>query len=352
MNITQKTIAKKAKVSQATVSLVLNGLSDTAIPKETARKVLAAAGKLGYRRRAIPLNKNGSSTKNIGYLISSNSTSIQDFLANPYYARFVSGLTHYSEKNKYRLIMYNKFSLVMQSVLDNQTEGLIVEADLSPQDARMLGKRIPAVFLNWKNADMTLDSVMPDNTGGVKKAVVRLYALGHRNIAFFGMESTSLHAEQRIRGYLEGLKECGLEEIPDYLQLPKPRKKGMEEMEVCANITLKTLMSLENKPTALIAMNDNCALPLIRMAHKHGMRLPEELSVIGFDNRISCRYSTPSLSSIEQPMEEMAKKAMILLLERIENPDKPIESVVFDVELIERESVCENKKKTPVLKNV
>ena len=102
----------------------------------------------------------------------------------------------------------------------------------------------------------------------------------------------------------------------------------------------------------MISMSDNSALSLMRMAHKLGIRLPEELSIIGFDNRVSCRYSVPSLSSIEQPMEEMAKKSMTLLFERISNPDKSIESVVFDVELIERESVCECRIKTPVLKNV
>jgi len=345
MNVTQKTIAKKARVSQSTVSLVLNGLANDTIPEETSRKVLAAAGKLGYQRRTILLKKNGSSTKNIGYFISSKR--VQNFITDPYYARFVSGLTQYSEQNNYHLAIYNTYSQVMQSVLNNLVEGLVVEMGLTSGEAEVLGKRIPAVYLNWKNPEMTMDSVMPDNTGGVRKAVLRLFLLGHRNIAFFGQRSFNIHAEERIRGYYEGLKECGLESEPEYMQLMTVRKGGVGEIEEFALEVLKGWFSLKSRPTAMISMSDNSALSLMRMAHKLGIRLPEELSIIGFDNRVSCRYSVPSLSSIEQPMEEMAKKSMTLLFERINNPDKPIESVVFDVELIERESICECGIKTP-----
>jgi LacI family transcriptional regulator len=86
-------------------------------------------------------------------------------------------------------------------------------------------------------------------------------------------------------------------------------------------------------------------LSFIRVAHKSGIRIPEEFSITGFDNRVSCLYSSPSLTSIEQPMEEMAEKAMTLLHERIKKPYKPIENVVINVELIERESICENRRK-------
>jgi len=324
---------------------VLRGIHNNNVSKETVEKILLLAGNMGYQQRFIPIKNTENSTKNIGYLILS-STRIQDFITDPYYARFVSGLTRYSEKNNCHIVIYNKYSHLIQSVLNKQVEGVIVESPLTREEAKILGQRIPAVFLNWKNQEMTLDSVMPDNAGGIKKAVLRLFSMGHRNIAFFGTRPLELHAQERMKGYCDGLKECGLDVLPEYMQLPEVKKRSVEETEEFAMQTLKTWMSLRNKPTALITMGDMCALPFIRMAHKAGIRLPEELSIIGFDNRISCRYSTPSLSSIEQPMEEMAKKTMVLLLERINNPDKPIESVVLDVELIERESICENRKRS------
>lgn len=344
MKATQKQIARKAGVSQCTVSHVLRGIPHNNVRKETVDKILFLAGDMGYQQRFIPVQNNEKATKNIGYLIIP-STSIQNFVSDPYYARFVSGLSCSSEQNKFNLVIYNNYSHLMQSVLNNQVEGVIVESSLTAEEAKILAKRVPAVFLNWRNQEMTIDSVMPDNTGGIKKAVFRLFSLGHRNIAFFGMRPFELHAEERLAGYRTGLKKCGLDEIPEYIQLPEAKRKCVEEIEEYAIQTLQIWLSLKNKPTALIAMGDMCALPLIRMAHKMEMQMPEELSIIGFDNRISCRYSTPSLSSIEQPMEKMAKKAMSLLLERINDPDKPIENVVFDVELIERESICEKKRK-------
>jgi LacI family transcriptional regulator len=345
MNITQKAIAKKTKVSQSTVSLVLNGCSDGSISAATVKKVLAAAGSLGYHRRAVPLRGNSSTAKHIGHFIEQKS--IEDFTSDPYYARFLSGLTMYSTDKNYNLVIYNNYQKLMGAIHNGQVDGLIIESKISEEEAHLFRKLIPAVLLNWRVKQENLDSVMPDNRGGVKKAILRLFSLGHRNIAFFGMKPFGIHGEERLKGYFEGLKECGLQSFTEYLQLHEAREKTVAEIEESAQRALKILTALKNRPTALIAVSDNSAIEIISQAHKFGISLPDELSIIGFDNRLYCRYITPTLSSIEQPIEEMGKKAILLLFERIASPDKPVENVVFGTNLIERDSICEFRNNAP-----
>jgi LacI family transcriptional regulator len=340
MKTTQKEIAKRTGVSQCTVSHVLRGINNNNVRRETVEKILFVAGDMGYKKRFVPAE---GSTKNIGYLIPQKS--IQGFITDPYYARFVSGLTDYSRDHNYSLGIYNDYAHLMQAVLNSKIEGLVVESQLSAEETKTIAKHIPVVLLNWNDPAVDVDSVVPNNAGGIEKAVMRLFALGHRNIAFFSMRPFSINAEERLKGYYDGLKGCGLEAVPEYVHLPEAKRRGMKEIEEYAMQALRFWRGLGDKPTALVTAGDGYALSFIRVAHKSGIRIPEEFSITGFDNRVSCLYSSPSLTSIEQPMEEMAEKAMTLLHERIKKPYKPIENVVINVELIERESICENRRK-------
>jgi LacI family transcriptional regulator len=344
MKITQKTIAQKAGVSQSTVSLVLNGLSDNNIPAGTVKKVLNTAERMGYRRRAVPLKKDGNHIKNIGYFDFMYDE--QDFTEKQYFPRFVSEIMSVAEKKKYHIAVYKNYSYLMQAVFNNLLDGVVITEWLTEREIKTIKTHIPAVYLNCQIKTVPLDSVMPDNKNGIKKAVSRLYSLGHRNIALFGMKPLHLHSEERMQGYLDAMNEYRLKIREEYIRIPTAKKTGdVREVTDRALQTLKFWHTLKNIPTAVVTFGDCYALSLIKTAGNINLHLPRELSVIGFDNRAYCRYSTPSLSSIEQPMEAMAEKAMNLLSERMANPGKPVENVVFDVELIERESICPNNKK-------
>lgn len=343
MKTTQKEIAKKVGVSQSTVSYVLSGSATNNISRETKEKILFLAGEMHYQKRFVPARNNRRSTNNIGYFIPP--LKIEHFADDPYYTRFLSGLTHHAENDNFHIVMYNKYSHLLQAILDNVIDGVIVEARIGDKEAEYLKSRIPSVLLNWKTVKVLLDSVMPDNVGGIKKTVFHLFSLGHRNIAFFGSEPLYLHSKERVTGYIEGIRECGLEMHPEYMRLPEIKRGGTaEEIEELSAQALQFWRSLKNRPTAVVVIGDTYALPFLKTANRLNFKLPEELSITGFDNRTSCIYSSPSLTSIEQPMEEMAKKSLVLLSERMNNPDKPIENVILDVELIKRESTCENKE--------
>jgi DNA-binding LacI/PurR family transcriptional regulator len=341
MKTTQEEIARKTNVSQCTVSRVLRGKHNSSVRNETVEKILSTAQEMGYQQRFVPLHAVEHSTKNIGYFIPT--LNIRDFTGNSYYARFVSGLTHYSAKNSYRITMYNRYSHLMQAILNNEVDGLVIEARITDSEAEQMKSRIPSVLLNWRTEKMILDSVMPDNVGGIKKVVSYLFSRGHRNIALFGMKPLYLHSEERIRGFVEGMKNCSLEIPPESIQLVSIETWKEEEMVESAFKPLKFWMALKNRPTAVIALGDGSALPLLKTANRLNLKVPDELSVTGFDNTVSCIYSIPSLTSVEQPMEEMAEKALSLLAERINNPDKSVENIVFDVDLIERKSVRDIK---------
>ncbi|MCX7917307.1 MAG: substrate-binding domain-containing protein [bacterium] len=202
-------------------------------------------------------------------------------------------------------------------------------------------EKIPIVFLNYRSEKVSCDYVMPDNKGGIIKAIGYLYNKGHRKISLFGMKPLGIHQKERLEGYIEGLKIFGLEIKEEYINLPERKIGGTEEINEYARQTLKNWFSMKERPTAVITFGDIYALSLIGESAKIGIKVPDELSIIGFDNIINCLYSNPTLTSIEQPLEEMGKKAVELLIERIKNPDKKIEKIIFDVEIIERESVKE-----------
>ncbi len=344
VKITQKVVAEKAGVSQCTVSYVLNGLADNSIPEETIKKVLTAAEEMGYKKRSAHHRRVKNSTKNIACLLPVSTEENSE--VRQYYSRFMSGIVPSAEKSNYYVIVYENYSYLMQAILSNLIDGLIIDANPDEIDLGYIRSCVPTVLLNCRAGRIPMDSVMPDNKKGIKKAVSRLYSLGHRRIALFGMKPMTIHTEERFEGYREGLREFGLKAIDEYIQIPMAEKKTVEEGDECALETLKYWLKLKNKPTAIVTFGDCYALSLIKAAGKMNLRLPEDLSITGFDNIISCRYSVPTLSSIEQPMEEMGKKALMLLSERMNNPGKLVENVTLDTELIERESICENREKS------
>ena len=340
MKTTQKEIARKAGVSQCTVSNVFRGVPNNNVSKSTLQTVLSLAKQMGYQQRFVPVENTKNKTRTIGHYFSH----IDTFFTSPYYARFLTGVTDCAKQNNYNITIFNSYDRLMQTILRNHLDGVILESRGPVEEIRTIAKSIPAVFLNYRNNDIAVDSVMPDNAGGIREAVARLFSLGHRKIAFFSMNPFNLHTEERFKGYCEGMKKCGMEIFPEHTCLPETRKKTVEEIEEAAVKALTSWQKMENKPTALIATGDGYALSFFHAAHRLGIRLPEELSIVGFGNRIPDCYSIPTLSSIEQPMEDMAKKAMALLLERIANPGKPVENIVLGTRLIERESICENRR--------
>ncbi|MEM2117249.1 MAG: LacI family DNA-binding transcriptional regulator [Thermoplasmata archaeon] len=339
--ITQKEIAKKIGVSQTTVSAVLNNNDNIRISNELKKKILEIVSETGYWQY-----KKKNKTGKIAYLVPSYATLPT---SDPYFYRFYSGILGVIKSNKINLVLYHldeKEILFRKDILEN-FDGIIIEERVEDEIVERLKEIKPVVFLNY-TSDISVDSVMPDNKGGIIKAVKYLYERGHTRIGFYGMRPFRIHQEERWEGYKEGLKILGLKYKEVYVILPERIVGGYEELDNYSKKALKTWMDLKDRPTAIVTLGDVYALSLIKQAVKLGIRIPEDLSIIGFDNTTQCELIHPSLTSINQPMEEMGKRAVELLIERIKNPDKKIEKVRFEVEIIERESVFNLNKEVKI----
>ena len=150
----------------------------------------------------------------------------------------------------------------------------------------------------------------------------------------------------RLRGYYLGLEDYKLPLNEEYLRLPACKTQNMQEVEAQALHTLQRWKSLSHPPTAVITYNDVYGLAFIKQAPAAGVKIPEDLSVIGFDNIIACHYVSPPLSSVNQAMEEMGRLSVGLLEKRIqEGKATPFKKIVCGTELIIRESIGGIKKR-------
>lgn len=307
-----------------------------AIPPKTREAVRKACQKLGYTPRFVPAPVTGK-TGNIAYIIPRN---VLSFASNSYYHRFFEGVNRAMKEKDYDffLVTLKEDEMLPAILRKKKVDGLIVEEHVNKKWVKEVSSVLPIVLLNFTLDGVNVDSVMPNNCSGIKKAVFYLYQLGHRKIAFFGMKPLSFHTSERLNGYLEALKISGLSKRKDYIKMPERKRGGMEEVEEFAMEALKSWRDLALPPTAVVTMGDVYALPLLQVARELRVPVPEKLSVIGYDNTRACLYSHPFLTSIDQPMEEMGKAACQLLFERVKTPDRPNKKVVFDVDLVKRES--------------
>jgi len=336
MKVNQKEIAKKAGVSQTTVSFVLNNNKEVKISEETRLKILRIAEEIGYRKFFPPVG-DGFRTGNIGYIIP-----LSLRITDPYYHRFYEGIISVIENNNLNLLLYRiknfKEVLYRPEIIKN-VDGLIIEERIPDEMIEKLKEKIPVVLLNIKTDKVSVDYVMPDNKGGIIKAVKYLYERGYRKIGISGMKPMGIHQKERLEGYYESLKMFGLKIKEEYISFSEREICGIEEANKCAEDTIKRWFSLKEVPDSCVTFNDIYAISLMGACNKLNIKVPDEFGIIGFDNIINCLYTEPGLTSIDQPLEDMGKKAIELLIERIKNPDKRIEKVIFDVELVIRGSV-------------
>jgi LacI family transcriptional regulator len=192
-------------------------------------------------------------------------------------------------------------------------------------------KGIPLVLLGQRSNSFECDSVMVDNRGGAYNAVLHLLEHGHRRIGFMGGPEDSRSHQERFEGYQQAMQAAGLKIEAELLT-------GGNFLYEGGRIAAQQLLSLPNPPSAVFVANDEMALGLIDIASKLGMKLPQEMAVIGFDDIQAAAYSDPSLTTIRQPMKRLGEIATNLLLYRLKERDAPIRHEVFTPELIVRRS--------------
>jgi LacI family transcriptional regulator len=330
MKVSQRDIAKAAGVSQPTVSLCFNKKHKAIISDETRAKVLKIAKELNYA--GLHSTRYKAKTGRIGYVICSRQKNA--IKQSAYLQHLLPSLMGEAEKEHMICTLCTPSNL---ADLSSEFDGIIVEGSLALKEIAKLSLNIPMVVMR---ADPRgVDVVDIDNFGGVLKAIEHLADLGHTRIALFGLGPLHSNTEARVNGYLEGIRRYKLVSNPKYIALPQTIDRTLKEVKVFAEEALDLWVGLAEAPTAIVSIGDVYALPALQAATERGIKIPEQMSIIGFDDDCACQYSHPALTSFREPSEEIGRLAVKFLLDRIENPTAPFKRTIVDVAMVERESI-------------
>ena len=332
--ITIKDIAARAGVSISTVSRVVN--RTVRVDPATEERVHEAIETLGYRPNLLARSFRRRITLTIGLLVPDNS--------NPFFAEMARVIEDAGYKEGYSVILCNSdLSEVKQSdyvdvLLAKRVDGVILTSTglISSQSGTSIVDRIhdanvPCVVLDRDLAGYPVDQVLVDNEEGGRLAGEHLIQLGHRHIACVVGPSDLTPSAGRIAGFRRALGAAGLRLSDEWVI----RGNGRYDGGVAA---VRELLRRDLVFTAIFAFNDEMAIGVIGELQRAGRRVPEDVSVIGFDNIPYASAIYPAVTTVAQPIAEMGTLGVRLLLERIRNPGAPFQRTILSTTLVERES--------------
>ncbi|MFH0940456.1 MAG: LacI family DNA-binding transcriptional regulator [Candidatus Omnitrophota bacterium] len=197
----------------------------------------------------------------------------------------------------------------------------------------MLALGMPVVLMNYMATDMEeASSVSVDNLKGAKTATEYLINLGHEKIAFISGDLITQAAQERLSGYTSSLEKSGIPVKDDYILKGDYSRKS-------ARVAAERILELDQKPTAIFVSSDDMASEVVTVLMENGLKVPDDISVIGFDDDPVCLYGQVSLTTIRQPLKEMAQTAVKELFLKMQDPDRAVNRIVLSPELIIRDSV-------------
>jgi len=329
--VTRNDVATAAGVSPATVSYVINNGPRPVAP-ETHQKVLDVIQSLGYRPNEVARSLRLRRTSTLGLIL-------PDTL-NPYFSEVVRGVEQYAFDYGYTVILcHSDYSVereiqyvnVMQA---ERAAGVIwFPATADPKPALMLADYgIPMVVLDRTVSGIDCPSVLADNYKGGCLATQYLIDLGHRNIGCIARPFELQHSQERVRGFEETLDKNGL------LVDPTRIVRGGFRLEDGRTAAIQ-LMDQHPTITAIFAYNDFMAIGALRAAYERSLRVPQDISIVGFDDIPQAKFTNPALTTVQQPKLEMGKKGAELLLNLINGKPTLKEGLKpLAVQLVIRES--------------
>ncbi|MFA8433068.1 MAG: LacI family DNA-binding transcriptional regulator [Marinifilaceae bacterium] len=330
--VTIHDIAKALKVSGSTVSRALN--NNPRISEKTRKAVREMAEQLGYQPNAIASNLRNSRTNTIGVIIPK--------VSRYFFSSAITGIEEHARERGFNVIICQSNDIkereadCTQTLFASRVDGVISSVSLDSENYDhykvFTNKNIPLVFFDRICDEIETSKVVVDDFKGGFLAAEHLINKGCKRIAHIGGPQHLNLYINRLQGYLKALRKHKLpveQELMIFNNLN--REEGFEAAE--------KLFSLPNPPDAIFAANDTTALSVMLHAKERGIKVPEELAVVGFSNEPFSEYITPSLSTVEQSGFEVGHKATELLLDMIQNKieDKQ-ETIVLPVKLIERQS--------------
>lgn len=335
---TIKEVAARSGVSVATVSNVLQNKSHLYSP-QTAQRVWQAVRELGYRPSSVARSLIRQRTDTIGVILEER----QEVVLDPYVMAVLEGLLEYTVPRNYPIkiisMLYQQSAdSFLAHVDDGSVDGVVLVAPRTHSVALQWAQQanIPAVVAGSTLPDTPLPCVDVDDTAAIYQAVRWLIELGHQRIGHIAGPQTQWSAKRRLQAYHQAMRDAGIAVKPEWVvegqYTPPSGKEAMEQL-------LNTAQEL----TAVVCGNDWMAMGAMEAVYQRGLRVPEDISLVGFDDIDSAQWVTPPLTTMRQPMRQIGAKAAEMLINQIETGKRAREVVLFCAEMVVRQSVAPPK---------
>jgi DNA-binding LacI/PurR family transcriptional regulator len=319
---TQEDVARKARVSRALVSLVMRG--EPNVSEQRRRRVLRAAEELGYRPNAYARSLASKRLDTIGVLIND--------VTNPYFGGVYSSLATAAEDAGFDLLVApgirsaNKESALVRTLLEHRVAGLALLSPLMPtKELRSLTASWPTVLIGRDTSIAGVDVVTTDEQQAARLVLAHLTAQGHRDIVHI-TGGSNRPAQDRAKAYRTVMRELGLE----------PREVAGAFTHEAGQRAARDIAAMIPLPTAVVAANDLIAVGAMGVFESEGLRVPDDISVVGYDDSQIARLDLVQLTSVCQGVDQFGSAAVDLLVNRIDDPDTPRLVQRIETTLVER----------------
>ena len=320
MAITIKDIAKRAGVSHSTVSRALR--VNHLVSSETAKRIREVAQDMGYRPSAVARSLKTNRTQVLGVIVSS--------ISDPFFSEILNGIEVSAQARGYSLFIAAsqhdpvKERQIVQTMMEQRTDGVIIcSSSFSPEHGRqLLSYGFPVVVVNHQGSESFNYSIYHDDVDGSSQITQYLISLGHKRIAYLGNAQSGRTTQDRLHGFLDAMEKANLPVPGSYIHHVEGGEPslGAESVDYFARLT--------PRPTAIVCFNDMLAIGVLKGCEQAGLKVPADLSVTGFDNITYSAFTTPCLTTFDQPKLSIGQEAAQLLLDLLqaENgliPDTP-----------------------------
>jgi DNA-binding LacI/PurR family transcriptional regulator len=322
-------IAKRARVSTATVSRTING-SDKVTP-ETAERVWKVVRSLGYQPNSYARALVSGKSRMLGLIISD--------IVNPFFPELVRSFEEIAAQNGYEVIVANtgydpeRMARSVSRMLERQAEGVAVITSEMGENlvAQIAERRIPIVFLDTARVGARVSKINVDYSQGIREAVEHIVGLGHKRIAFISGPTELRSSETRRNAFLKCLHQYRVLPEKNFIQIGNHRIDGGET-------AMERLLALPHRPTAVLTSNDLTAMGVLRAIYKAKLHVPEDISVVGFDDIEFSEFTQPALTTVRLSRKEVAEQAFNALSTLILGKSEKGRQYEIETHLVVRDS--------------
>lgn len=326
---TIKDVARLANVSTSTVSHVIN--KTRFVSPEITLRVEQVVKDLNYAPSALARSLKMNATRTLGMLVTSS--------ANPFFAEVVQGVEQRCFEHGYSLALCNtrgdqaRLHHNMEMLLQKRVDGIILMCTQLEIDRQLLAPypKVPLVLADWGTNHLQADLIQDCGKLGGQQATEHLISLGHTDIGCITGPAGQQAADERLLGFRHAMQQAGLAVNPDWLIAGDFELTG-------GNAAMSSLLAQSKRPSAVFISNDMMAVGALRALADANIKVPEQMSLVGYDNIELARYLVPALTTVEQPKSGLGALAVETLLSRISSPERAPQVLTLTPQLVIRDS--------------